>query len=112
MPRADPIFYKEGDGIPILDWLRKAPPKVQDKCFAHLSHLEAQGYEMRRPLGDLLRDGIYELRPSWSLLLRSLLSHSVFLLGQGCRRGLSRAKEGRRSSGCRDSAGSLAEEEV
>lgn len=49
----------------MLDWLRKAPPKVQDKCFAYLSRLEAQGHELRRPLADLLRDGIYELRPSY-----------------------------------------------
>ena len=64
MPRADLIFYKEGDQVPILDWLREAPPKVQDKCFAYLSHLEAQGHELRGPLADLLRDNIYELRPS------------------------------------------------
>ena len=62
--RADLIFYKEGDEVPILDWLKKVSPKVQDKCFAYLSQLEAKGHELRRPLADLLRDGIYELRPS------------------------------------------------
>jgi hypothetical protein len=45
--------------------LRKAPPKVQEKCFAYLGHLEARGHELRRPLADLLRDNIYELRPSY-----------------------------------------------
>jgi hypothetical protein len=65
VPRADLIFYKEDDGVPILDWLKKAPPKVQDKCLAYLSRLETRGYELRRPLADLLRDGIYELRPSY-----------------------------------------------
>jgi hypothetical protein len=65
VPRADLIFYKEGDEVPILDWLKKVPPKVQDKCFAYLGQLEAQGHELRRPLADLLRDGIHELRPSY-----------------------------------------------
>jgi hypothetical protein len=65
VPRADLLFYKEGDEVPILDWLKKVPPKVQDKCFAYLGQLEAQGHELRRPLADLLRDGIYELRPSY-----------------------------------------------
>jgi hypothetical protein len=65
VPRADLIFYKEGDEVPILDWLRKAPSKVQDKCFAYLGHLEAQGHELRRPVADLLRDDVYELRPSY-----------------------------------------------
>lgn len=65
VPRADLIFYKEGDEVPILDWLKKVSPKVQDKCFAYLSQLEAKGHELRRPLADLLRDGIYELRPSY-----------------------------------------------
>ena len=65
MPRTDLIFYKEGGEVPILDWLRNAPAKVQDKCLAYLSQLEAQGHELRRPLADLLRDSIYELRPSY-----------------------------------------------
>ena len=65
MPGADLIFYKEGNEVPILDWLKKVSPKVQDKCFAYLSQLEAHGYELRRPLADLLRDGVYELRPSY-----------------------------------------------
>ncbi len=65
MARADLIFFRDGDEVPILDWLKKAPPKVQDKCLAYLAQLEAQGHELRRPLADLLRDGIYELRPSY-----------------------------------------------
>ena len=65
MPRAELIFYKEGDEVPILAWLKKAPAKVQDKCFAYFSQLEAKGHELRRPLADLLRDGIHELRPSY-----------------------------------------------
>ena len=49
----------------VLEWLRTLPAKVQDKCLAYLLRLEAQGHELRRPLAALLRDGIYELRPSY-----------------------------------------------
>jgi len=38
--------------------------KAQIKCLAYLSQLENRGHELRRPIADLLRDGIYELRPS------------------------------------------------
>ena len=65
MPRSEIIFYKEGDSVPILGWLKEGPPKVQDKCLAYLSQLETHGHELRRPLADLLRDNIYELRPSY-----------------------------------------------
>jgi hypothetical protein len=48
----------------VRDWLRKQPQKVQIKCLAYLAQLEAKGHELRRPVADFLRDGIYELRPS------------------------------------------------
>lgn len=50
--------------VPIRDWLKKQAPKVQIKCLAYLAQLQAKGHELRRPTADLLRDGIYELRPS------------------------------------------------
>ena len=31
-----------------------------------LARLESEGHELRRPIADLLRDGIYELRPSFA----------------------------------------------
>jgi hypothetical protein len=65
VPRSDLIFYREGDEVPILDWLKEAAPKIQDKCLAYLGQLETHGYELRRPLADFLRDNIYELRPSY-----------------------------------------------
>ena len=34
------------------------------KSQAYLRRLEAEGHELRRPIGDYLRDGIHELRPS------------------------------------------------
>ena len=65
MPQSGVIFYKEGETVPIRDWLKEQPAKVQIKCLAHIALLEAKGHELRRPTADFLRDGIYELRPSY-----------------------------------------------
>ena len=65
MPQSEVIFYREGDAVPIRDWLKRQSNKVQIKCLAHLAQLEARGHELRRPAADYLRDGIYELRPSY-----------------------------------------------
>jgi hypothetical protein len=37
--------------------------KVYAKCAAAIERLGEFGHELRRPLSDYLRDGIYELRP-------------------------------------------------
>jgi hypothetical protein len=63
--QAEVIFYREGDTVPIRDWLKRQPAKVQIKCLAYIAQLEAKGHELRRPAADFLRDGIYELRPSY-----------------------------------------------
>jgi hypothetical protein len=65
MPQSEVVFYKEGDAVLVRDWLKKQPKKVQIKCLAYLAQLEAKGHELRRPAADFLRDGIYELRPSY-----------------------------------------------
>ena len=63
MPRAEVIFYKEGETVLFAQWLDTLPAKVQAKCLAQISLLRLHGYELRRPISDFLRDGIYELRP-------------------------------------------------
>lgn len=65
MPQSEVIFYQEGDAVLVRDWLRKQPRKVQIKCLAYIAQLETSGHELRRPIADFLRDGIYELRPSY-----------------------------------------------
>jgi phage-related protein len=63
MPRVIVVFFKESDGrVPMLDWFESLRPKVRDKCRVWLRRLRDQGYELRRPDADYLRDGIYELR--------------------------------------------------
>jgi len=64
VPQSEVIFYREGDIVPVREWLKKQPIKVQVKCLAYIAQLEAKGYELRRPTADYLREGIYELRPS------------------------------------------------
>ena len=65
MPQSEVIFYGEGDTVPIRDWLKKQPAKVQIKCLAYMAQLEGRGHELRRPAADFLRDEIYKLRPSY-----------------------------------------------
>ena len=65
MPHTEVVFYQEDNQALVFQWMKKLPAKVQDKCQAYLGQLEDFGYELRRPVTDLLRDGIYELRPSY-----------------------------------------------
>lgn len=66
MPRTDAVFYQESEGdVPVLDWLKKLRRSDQQayaKCIAAIERLAEFGHELRRPLADLLRDGIHELR--------------------------------------------------
>ena len=64
MPKAEVVLYKENEEVYFLKWLKTVPVKAQRKCLVYLSQLAAHGHELRRPVADLLRDGIYELRPS------------------------------------------------
>jgi hypothetical protein len=65
MPKTKVILYCEEDGsCPFLEWIVKLPVKAQDKCFLRVERLREMGHELRRPEGDLLRDGVYELRAS------------------------------------------------
>src|SRR6266568_1804814 len=66
MPRTEVVFYQEdADDVPVLDWLtelRRSDQRAYETCVAAIERLGAFGHELRRPLADFLRDGIYELR--------------------------------------------------
>jgi phage-related protein len=66
MPRIDIVFYQEEEeDVPVLDWLkelRRADQRAYESCVAAIGRLAEFGHELRRPLADILRDGIYELR--------------------------------------------------
>ena len=67
MPRTQVVFFQETPGkAPVVDWLRelrRREKKVYAKCVAAIERLAELGHELRRPLADHLRNGIYELRP-------------------------------------------------
>jgi hypothetical protein len=65
VPAVEVVFYREGDTVFLREWLKTLPLKAQMKCLAYIGRLEDAGYELRRPIADFLRDGIYELRPAF-----------------------------------------------
>jgi len=52
VPESEIVFYREGETVLFEQWLNTLP-------------VRSQGHELRRPIADLLRDGIYELRPTY-----------------------------------------------
>jgi hypothetical protein len=66
MPRTEIRVFRQSDGtIPIKDWLDELAadePRAFKKCLDRILLLERLGSELRRPIADLLRDGIRELR--------------------------------------------------
>lgn len=66
MPATEVYFYRDGDDVPVRDWLRNAVLRRNRpafrKCLDRIELLRTFGHELRRPAADLLRDGIYELR--------------------------------------------------
>ncbi len=66
MPETPLFFYCEDDGtVPLLNWLSSIPFRARMKCHARIKRLKMLGHEIRRPEGDYLHDGIYELRASF-----------------------------------------------
>jgi hypothetical protein len=66
MSRTEVIFYPEVEGdVPVLDWLkglRRTDQRAYERCVAAIGRLSESGHELRRPLADILRDGVFELR--------------------------------------------------
>jgi len=60
-----PYFQQEDATVPMVRWLDELHKKARQKCFARLERLHMLGHELRRPEGDYLRDGIYELRATY-----------------------------------------------
>jgi hypothetical protein len=65
VPQSEIVFYKEGETVLFEQWLNTLPVKARAKCLSQLHLLRSQGHELRRPIADFLRDGIYELRPTY-----------------------------------------------
>ncbi|MCA9264758.1 MAG: type II toxin-antitoxin system RelE/ParE family toxin [Planctomycetales bacterium] len=66
MPETELRYFALEDGTaPVLRYLEELAVKDRRaaiKCAARIEVLSELGHELRRPLADYLRDGIYELR--------------------------------------------------
>lgn len=66
MPRTDITVFRDSQGeIEFNEWyasLKKTNLKAYVRCQAALLRLERDGFDLRRPAVDILRDGIWELR--------------------------------------------------
>jgi phage-related protein len=57
-------YYVDDRGdSPVKEFIRSLPVKERAKALAYINELKRQGNNLRRPMSDYLRDGIYELRP-------------------------------------------------
>jgi len=56
-------FIDEDGRKPVKEFIDSLIEKEQAKVYAYIDELKNQGNNLRRPMADYLRDGIYELRP-------------------------------------------------
>ncbi|MBS2009585.1 MAG: type II toxin-antitoxin system RelE/ParE family toxin [Cyanobacteria bacterium SZAS TMP-1] len=83
MPKTQIIFFKAADNsVPVMEFLdAQKPARVKAKCIALIQLLAQEGYELKRPRADTLRDGIRELRTEVQNVNYRLL---YFFHGQNC----------------------------
>lgn len=63
MPKTTVLFFREDDGsVPVDDWLDELQHKARQVVVVKIGLLGQFGHELRRPIADTLRDGIYEIR--------------------------------------------------
>ena len=67
MPATEVRLFKDANGTePVREWLdnlSNREPKAHTKCLDTILQLAEKGHDLRRPVCDFLRNGIYELRP-------------------------------------------------
>src|SRR4051794_30894553 len=59
------VFQTSKKAVPLVEWLEgleAREPRAYVKCLQRILQLASLGREMRRPLADYLRDGVFELR--------------------------------------------------
>jgi putative component of toxin-antitoxin plasmid stabilization module len=92
MPQTTILVYRQANGdIPLVEWLddlSTKEPKAHAKCLERILRLSELGYELRRPLADSLRDGIFELRAQVGKvhyrILYFFFGQNVAVLSHGC----------------------------
>ena len=66
MPPVEVVYYQEDDEtVPMREWMDslRSQSKHRAKCIEWIGLLRDNGHDLRRPIAEYLRDGIYELRP-------------------------------------------------
>ena len=109
MPETKIKIYCEEDGeAPLITWLGNQSIKIQNKSIALIDLLAEKGNDLRRPLADILEQGVWELRPLtgkvnprilYSFVGRQkvLLSHGLIKIGAKIpRKEITRAVKNRR----------------
>ena len=57
-------YFIDEDGYnPVKEFIDSLTDVDQTRVYAYINELMKQGYNLRRPMADYLRDDIYELRP-------------------------------------------------
>lgn len=57
-------YFLDKDGAaPVKEFIASLTLKEKAKVYAYIRELKRQGNNLRRPMADYLRSGIYELRP-------------------------------------------------
>lgn len=66
MPEVEVLYWQDEDGsAPVVEWLEALARRDRQglaKCAERIRRLAQFGHELRRPVADILRDEIYELR--------------------------------------------------
>jgi len=62
MPNVTALLFREGDEIPVLDWMDGLDREPRERLFRRIELLRQQGHTARRPLVENLGGNIYELR--------------------------------------------------
>src|SRR5260221_1963811 len=91
MPQSAIRVFRKSDGtIPLAEWLddlEEGQPRAYNKCLDRIILLEQLGSELRRPIADILRDGIYELRAKVGMVNYRILyffaGSNIVCLSQG-----------------------------
>lgn len=74
-------FVDEKGNNPVKEFIASLPVKERAKIFAYIAELRVQGHNLRRPMADYLKNGIYELRPKANRIFYFFfLKHSAVLL--------------------------------
>jgi len=77
-------FVDEDGSKPVKEFIDFLADKEQAKIYAYIVELKNQGNNLRRPIADYVKDGIYELRPKdnrvfyfFYLRDRAVLVHAI-----------------------------------